>query len=319
MARRNLIRAGFLFGVVAGWGLPASLWAKDALLAQVAPGIYVRPGAMQDATAANDDAIANVGFIVGRDAVAVIDPGGSAGDGARLRARIKATTGLPIRYLIYTHVHPDHVLGAVAFAPDHPTVVAHARFAAAWGERGAFYRQGLARILGGDPVLAGAKAGDVLPVTQAVDTAADIDLGGRVLHLVAYGAAHTDSDLTVYDGQTRTLWAGDLLFQERIPALDGSLTGWLKVLGQLKALPAVRVVPGHGPAQLPWPAGAADEERYLTTLARDVRALLAKGGDIDTAAATVARSEKGRWRLFDAYNGRNAITAFKQLEWEDPS
>ncbi|MEE3627653.1 quinoprotein relay system zinc metallohydrolase 2 [Nitrospirillum sp. BR 11752] len=314
MARRTLTRAVLFMGVVAAALPPVSSWAADMSLVQVASGIYVRPGAVADATAANDDAIANIGFIVGRDAVAVIDPGGGAADGARLRARITAITALPIRYLIYTHVHPDHVLGAVAFAADHPVVVAHARFAAAWGERGAYYRQGLARILGGDP----AQAGDALPPTQVVDTTADIDLGGRVLHVVAYGAAHTDSDLTVYDGQTRTLWAGDLLFQDRIPALDGSLIGWLKVLGQLKALPAVRVVPGHGPAQLPWPAGVADEERYLTTLARDVRVLLKKGGDIDAAAATVAQSEKGRWELFEAYNGRNAITAFKQLEWEDP-
>ncbi|MDZ5645902.1 quinoprotein relay system zinc metallohydrolase 2 [Nitrospirillum sp. BR 11828] len=314
MARRTLIRAVlFLCGVAVALP-PVSSWAKDDPLVQVAPGLYVRPGVVEDATAANDDAIANIGFIVGRDAVAVIDPGGAAADGARLRARIKAITALPIRYLVYTHVHPDHVLGAVAFAADHPVVVAHARFAAAWGERGAYYRQGLARILGGDP----AQAGDALPPTQAVDTTADIDLGGRMLHVVAYGAAHTDSDLTVYDDQTRTLWAGDLVFQDRIPALDGSLTGWLRVLEQLKALPAVRVVPGHGPAQLPWPAGAVDEERYLTTLARDVRALLKKGGDIDAAATTVAQSEKGRWKLFDAYNGRNAITAFKQLEWEDP-
>ncbi|TWB37230.1 quinoprotein relay system zinc metallohydrolase 2 [Nitrospirillum pindoramense] len=314
MARRTLIRAVlFLCGVAAAPPLVSS-WAADVSLVQVAPGIYVRPGAVEDATAANDDAIANIGFIVGRDAVAVIDPGGAAADGARLRARITAITALPIRYLIYTHVHPDHVLGAVAFAADHPVVVAHARFAAAWGERGAYYRLGLARILGGDP----AQAGDALPPTQAVDTTVDIDLGGRMLHVAAYGAAHTDSDLTVYDDQTRTLWAGDLLFQDRIPALDGSLTGWLTVLGQLKALPAVRVVPGHGPAQLPWPAGAADEERYLTTLVRDVRALLKRGGDIDAAATTVAQSEKGRWKLFDAYNGRNAITAFKQLEWEDP-
>ncbi|WP_044560711.1 quinoprotein relay system zinc metallohydrolase 2 [Azospirillum sp. B4] len=312
MVRRTLIRAGLFLIAAAGVALPLSAWA--GALVQVAAGVYVRPGALQDASAANDDAIANIGFIVGRDAVAVIDPGGSAGDGGRLRVAIRAVTPLPIRYLIYTHVHPDHVLGAVAFMQDHPEVVAHARFAAAWGERGAYYRQGLARVLGGDP----AQAGDALPPTQAVDTTADIDLGGRVLHVLAYGAAHTDSDLTVYDDQTRTLWAGDLLFEDRVPALDGSLTGWLKVLGQLKALPAVRVVPGHGPAQLPWPVGAADEERYLATLCRDVRALLKKGGDIDSAA-TVAQSEKGRWKLFDAYNGRNAITAFKQLEWEDPS
>ncbi|MDE1149930.1 MAG: quinoprotein relay system zinc metallohydrolase 2 [Azospirillaceae bacterium] len=282
--------------------------------AQVAPGVYVRQGAVADATSANGDAIANVGFIVGRDAVAVIDPGGSAGDGERLRIQVRAVTDRPIRYLIYTHDHPDHVLGAVAFAQDHPVVIAHARFAAAWGERGAYYRQGLARILSVDI----AAVGDALPPTQAVADTADIDLGGQTLHLTAYGAAHTDSDLTVMDEQTHTLWTGDLLFVGRTPALDGSLSGWLKVLGQLKAVPATRAVPGHGPIEVPWPAGAEDEERYLTTLAHDVRTILAKGGDIDQAAATAGQSEKARWQLFDAYNGRNATTAFKQLEWEDP-
>ncbi|MBB6253690.1 quinoprotein relay system zinc metallohydrolase 2 [Nitrospirillum iridis] len=320
MARRTLIRGLCLALMLACLGPAARSRAAPGTGADggdyvrmVAPGVYVRPGLVQDATAANRDAIANIGFIVGRDAVAVIDPGGSAADGAQLRAVIRSYSPLPIRYLIYTHVHPDHVLGAVAFAQDHPVVVAHARFAAAWGERGAFYRQGLARILGGDA----ARAGDALPPTQAVGDATDVDLGGRVLHLLACGAAHTDSDLAIYDDQTRTLWAGDLLFQDHVPVLDGSLSGWLKTLAQLKALPAVRAVPGHGPVQVPWPAGVADEERYLTTLARDAHALLARGGDIDGAAAIIGQSEKGRWRLFDAYNGRNAITAFKQLEWED--
>ena len=143
-----------------------------------------------------------------------------------------------------------------------------------------------------------------------------VDLGGRLLVLQAYPSAHTDSDLTVFDQATATLFAGDLLFSGRIPALDGSLKGWLLALAQMEKQPAARVVPGHGPATLPWPAGAADQKRYLDTLLRDVRHDLAAGQDVDAVSANAAASERSRWALFDAYNGRNAIEAYKELQWE---
>ena len=63
------------------------------------------------------------------------------------------------------------------------------------------------------------------------------------------------------------------MFVERIPALDGGLLGWLRELDALKRLPAVRAVPGHGPASVLWPAGAADQERYLRALARELGCL----------------------------------------------
>lgn len=277
---------------------------------EVAPGIFVREGIDQDATAENDDAIANIGFIIGQDVVAVIDPGGSEGDGEGLRAAIQARTSLPIRYVVMTHDHPDHVFGAGAFAEDHPVYIGHARLRGALGERGDFYRRGLRDILGK------ARVGTYEIPTQLVEDKAEIDLGGRVLQLQAHGAAHTDNDLTVYDPQTRTLWAGDLLFVRRIPSIDGSLEGWIKELDALKALPANHAVPGHGPVFVPWPAAAADEERYFKTLATEIRALIAKGGDIETAVKTVGLGERDKWALFDDYNGRNVTAAFKQLEWE---
>ena len=249
-------------------------------------------------------------LIVGAASVAVIDPGGSRDDGEALRARIRAVTPLPVRHVIMTHLHPDHVFGAVAFADENPVFVAHARMRGQFVARGEYYRNRLADVLGLE------EAGDYAAPGLWVEERAEIDLGGRVLDVRAHPTAHTDHDLSVFDRQTATLWAGDLLFVERVPALDGSLLGWLREVDALKRVPAVRAVPGHGPASVPWPAGAADQERYLRALAQETRAIIARGGSIEEAVETVGQGERGRWALFDDYNGRNATVAFKELEWE---
>ncbi len=277
---------------------------------EVAPGIFVRRGADVEASADNADAIANIGFMIGDDAVAVIDPGGSGIDGMRLRAAIRARTDRPIRHVIETHIHLDHCFGASAFAEDHPEVIGHVRLPAALAARQAFYRRNLVDMLGPEA------AGDALVPTRVVSDRAVIDLGGRVLEITAHPPAHTDTDLTIFDKMTETLWAADLLFVGRIPVLDGSLTGWQAVLAALKGQRAARAVPGHGPVSVAWPAAAADEERYLATLAREVRALIIKGVDIDAASRLAGQAERSRWRLFDDYNGRNVLEAYKELQWE---
>jgi quinoprotein relay system zinc metallohydrolase 2 len=289
--------------------LPAAGRTTDGFV-EIAPGLFVRPGEVAEATADNNDDIANIGFIIGRDSVAVVDPGGSLADGNTLRAAILARTELPIRYVIITHVHPDHLFGAQAFLPDQPTFIGHAKLPAAIADRGEYYQKRL-RILLGD------QAGEPVVPDHLVGGTDQIDLGNRVLDLQAHGAAHSHTDLTVFDRNTSTLWAADLLFVGRVPSLDGSLTGWLKELAALTEIPAQRAVPGHGPVSVPWPEGAADERRYLELLAHDIRAVLAQGGDLDTALPIAAQSEASRWSLFDDYNKHNIALGFHELEWEN--
>jgi glyoxylase-like metal-dependent hydrolase (beta-lactamase superfamily II) len=103
---------------------------------------------------------------------------------------------------------------------------------------------------------------------------------------------------------------------ERLPAIDGSLNGWLAVLDRLRQTPANRVVPGHGPAVASWPAALDPQERYLRHLQTDLRALIAAGVPMEKAAETAGQTERGQWRLFDDYNARNVVTAYAELEWE---
>jgi quinoprotein relay system zinc metallohydrolase 2 len=312
LTRRAALAAG-AGGVIAGFGR-ATRRAGGAVplpVTEVAPKIFVHQGVHDLATAANLGAIANVGFVVGDEAVAVIDSGGCALGGARLRAAIRQVSLLPIRYVIASHVHPDHLFGHAAFIDDRSTLVGHRNLPAALAMRGAYYLDHLSDELG-----TLAEGTTIVEPNLTVAEEASIELGGRKLRLVAHATAHTDNDLSVFDAATGTLWLADLLFMERVPVIDGSLLGWLDVLATVQAWRAERVVPGHGPVSARWPAAAHDQIRYLERLRDDIRALIARGGTIEAAVAGVGAGERASWRLFDLYHARNVTAAFTELEWE---
>lgn len=305
--RRDLLLAGFCLCCMPQIGFAA----EAAGLEEIADGVFVRRGPDVEVTPGNHNGIANIGFIIGRDAVLVTDPGGSLSDGRWLRSEIKKRTERPIKHVVVTHVHPDHCFGAAAFKEDMPAIIGHHKLRAALQARGEFYRQRLVEILGPQEV------GHVVLPTQEVDgDGSEIELGHRVIRLTAHGIAHTDCDLSLIDSTTGLLFAGDLLFVGRVPSLDGSLLGWLDETQRLRSLGATRAVPGHGPALVEPVAAFADLKRYLEALRDDTRRAIRDGMTIEEAVETVAQSERSRWALFDDYNGRNVTRAYKELEWE---
>ncbi len=297
-----------LLAIMAATG--ASAQQRELDVSEIAPGVYVHIGQIALMTAENEGAIANLGFIVGTEAVAVIDTGGSVREGRQLLAAVRARTDKPIRYVINTHAHPDHMFGNAAFQQAGTTFVGAKNLPRALAVRGPHYIEAFRQIMG-------AKLVDevrLVPPSVLVDDSKSLDLGGRTIVLKAWNTAHSDCDLTVYDEQSRILFSGDLVFLRHIPVVDGSLRGWLGDMAGLSAVQAERVVPGHGPVS-PWPGALADERRYLDILAGDIRGLIARGRPI-ADAVTAAASERANWELFDDYHARNATAAFSELEWE---
>ena len=213
-------------------------------------------------------------------------------------------------WVILTHMHPDHVLGASVFADA--TVVGHESLPRALADRAGGYLESYERQIGTEGFL----GTEVSPIDETVADTRQIDLGGRVLSLRAWPVAHTGTDLTVLDETTGTLFAGDLVFDGHLPTLDGSLRGWQQVLSGLQEMRAERLVPGHGGPVLGMAEAIAPMQRYLDVLAQDTLAAIDSGERLGEAVGHVAAREADHWQLFDAYNPRNATAAFTELEWE---
>ena len=146
---------GHLFHMIWLLAAVAHVAAAPLRVDQVAPGVYVHIGQHKDFDDGYDGDIANLGFVIGADAVAIIDTGGSYAVGMALKEALRAITRLPIRYVINTHGHPDHVFGNAAFmnadaneANPPPQLIGHATLPAAMALRSDTYVRNLRKQLG---------------------------------------------------------------------------------------------------------------------------------------------------------------------------
>jgi glyoxylase-like metal-dependent hydrolase (beta-lactamase superfamily II) len=163
---------------------------------------------------------------------------------------------------------------------------------------------------------AAAAGSEIVRPTLLVGQRLELDLGGRTVVVRAWPPAHTDDDLTVFDSATRTLWLSDLLFVDHTPVIDGTITGFLAVMQDLRVIAADHYVPGHGRSNLPWPQPLDAQQRYLTVIRDEIRVALRNRRTIQQATDEVGLSEAGNWAAFDLFHRRNVTAAYAELEWE---
>lgn len=284
---------------------------SDFNLIKVDEGNYVHIGKHLSIEDEQRDDIANVGFIIGDNCVAVIDTGGSIAIGKKLLASIRSITEKPVCYVINTHIHFDHVLGNKAFESENPTFVGHHRLAEAIENNREFFLDQFKSELGNT-----ADASSIIGPTKLITDKEELDLGNRPLTLISYPTAHSHNDMLIIDNKTKTLWAGDLIFRERIPAVTGSLKGWVKVTEELQKLDVNKIIPGHGSLAESVEEAVRQQDNYLKMLLSETRKAVTDGLFVTDAIEKIDKENRLKLILHEHHHPANVSRAFTELEWE---
>ncbi len=298
--------AAWLTGGVAAQGLDYRLQARA-----LAPGVYVVEGANADFSPANGCNIINTGFIVTDAGVLVINTGPSRLYGEQLRALIQRTTAQPVAAVLHLNLHPDYFLGNQAFADVPRWATAETR--AGITREAAAYETNLYRL-----------CGDWMRGTQTLAPDRDIDaqaraghwqLGERSFELTLL-QGHTASDLVLRDRRSGVLFAGGLVFAQRVPTTPhADLGAWLNSLDRLQALVPVpaATVPSHGPVQADG-AGLAGTRRYLQWLDAHFSAAAAQGLEMNELLRAPVPAEFRAWAAFETEYLRNVAHLYPRYE-----
>ncbi len=278
---------------------------------QVAPGVYLVPGAMGEPDGGNLGRIGNAGFVVGDAGVVAIDTGTSYRHGQALLRAIQSVTDKQVELALVTHTRPEFLFGAAAFQAQGIPVYMQPQAAELMRARCERCLKKLQTLLGADAM----QGTVVFKPDHEFNPSFVLHAGGRKLQLLYYGHSSGPGDVAVLDEQTGVLFAGGLLDNQHIPELqDGDLAGWATALQALRHVPFSQIVPGHGPA-----GGAAmidAVQAYLAQMQARVRALMRAGTSLQAIPGAATLPAFASWDGYDTVHQRNASTLFLRLERE---
>jgi cyclase len=272
----------------------------------------------------------NVGFFVGPDSVLVVDsqfkdlaPG--------IEATIRSVTPRPVKWLVNTHHHGDHVGGNAHFRPfalilghdtmrqrmlAFPSVVLRTFPARLEAAKKAGDTEEVAWLESQLAWAAKVKVQELPAPVLTFETELKVYLGDEVVRIWHTPPAHTDGDAVVYFERAGVLHLGDLFFNQAIPFIDanagGSVKGYLTALdGVLSQVPAeVVIIPGHGPV-----GGVAQLKAfrgYIADLLAEAATARARGMSREAFVAAVDLPAYKAWEGYGERFKQNAGLAFDQ-------
>ena len=302
MFRILLVIAAFMgMGAMA----PAAAQAPMPKAVKVAPDTYMVQGASALGSSANRNFISNAAFVVTPEGVLVVDALGSPVLALELLAEIRRITAAPVRYVVLTHYHADHVYGLQAFKEAGATIIAH--------KDGQLYlnsETAQLRLKASREDLAPAVNADtrLVPADRWIDQRTTLQMGGLDFVLQPAGPAHTPEDLVVWVPQLKLLIAGDLVFRGRVPFVGQADSGrWIAALDTLLAFDASVIVPGHGPVSHSARADLELTRDYLVYL-RQTMGEAAR--NMDPFEEAYARTDWSRFDQLPLFNAANRINAY---------
>jgi cyclase len=255
---------------------------------------------------------ANAGFVIGDDGVAVIDTFEDASAAKVLLEEIRKTTKLPIRFVVNTHYHIDHVAGNGVFADAGAVIVAH-RNVREW-----IHSENL-KFFGAKITPQQKKMVESLVAPSVVySESLDIYLGSRHLALHFY-PGHTGGDSVVEVPDANAVFCGDLFWRKTLPNLiDASTDRWVETLDKLSSIaPGGTYVPGHG--DIGGVADVNDFRAYLIELRSEVAAAEAagkSGADVVETVLPDLQKKFGDWQFFKYFAKSNIADTAKELKGE---
>ncbi len=292
----------------------AASTAKAIEPVQVRPGLWMVQGLAALGSPANRNFISNAAFVVTSDGVVVVDALGSPALAQELVAAIKRITPQPIRQVIVTHYHADHIYGLQVFKDLGATITAHVGGKAYLQSETAALRLKASRSELAPWVDDNTH---LVPADHWIDSTTRFTLGGVDFVLQPAGPAHTPEDLVVVLPQMQAMIAGDIVFRGRIPFVGTADSGrWVEALRRLLAMDVRTIVPGHGPVS---EDAKADLQLTLDYLQHLRRTMAEAAHNLEPFEEAYAKADWTRFEhlpLFRAANRINAYNTYLLMEQE---
>ncbi len=291
----------------------AGAGSNELQATEVVDGVWFAQGAAALGSVANRNFISNAGFVVTDDGVVVVDALGSPPLATELLAQIRRVTAQPVRYVIVTHYHADHIYGLQVFKAAGATILAY--------DSGREYlnsdtaqqrlqasRQDLAPWVDDKTHLVSADR-------WLEDEETRLRVGSYEFIIRHVGPAHTPEDVVVYVPKLGVLFSGDLVFRGRIPFVgqaDSRL--WIASLGRLIDYHPRLVLPGHGPPSTDPMADLVLTRDYLLYLRKTMGEAASNLEPFEEAYARADWSRYEQMPLFRAANRMNAYNTYLLME-----
>jgi glyoxylase-like metal-dependent hydrolase (beta-lactamase superfamily II) len=223
-------------------------------------------------------------FLVTPDGIIATDPINA--DAAKwLKAELKSRFGVPVKYLIYSHDHRDHVAGGEVFKPE-ATVIAHENARAA---------------------IIGEQRPTAVPDVTFSDRMT-VTLGGKSVELIYLGRSHSDNMIVMHFPAERALFTVDFISVNRLPyknLSDAYFPDWIDAVEKVEAMDFDILMPGHGP--LGTKADVTGHREYLQALYDAVLDAARKGESLDDMKKSIT---------LDAFSGMGMYDKWRELNIE---
>jgi cyclase len=240
----------------------------------------------------DNDASANSTFLVSDQGILVVDTGLNAQEGRKLLEEIRKVSQAPVRWIVNTHYHPDHLGGNSVVGPDAIIIsTAFTRLQAAYSQKNS--------------------ANETMGPKGLV-----LYLSGHEVQIYYPGPAHTMGDAVVYFPGQHAIATGDLFLTNSCPAMDdGDMENWIMALDHMLALPIEHVVPGH--FELAQKGELQRFRNYLADVRDQVARMHRQGMPLEQIQASLALDSYKNFRQYPKYEATfrdNAAAYYRQLE-----